>query len=108
MGGSFSASALMWPSLEREISTEEEMCFASKKAASGAEVHFQQRAGGIHTSWVFFTETYEGSLSGSHTHTHTQQADSADSREALLPPSLCAEPLCRGFRVASTRTLETG
>lgn len=72
MGGSFSASALMWPSLERKISTEEEMCFASKQAASGAEVHFQQRAGGIHTSWVFFTETYEGSLSGSHTHTHSR------------------------------------
>lgn len=55
------------------------MCFASKKAASGAEVQFQQRSGGIHRSSVCFTEMYEGSLSGRHTHT---QVDSADSREA--------------------------
>ena len=105
----------MWPSFEREREREREMCCAGEKAASGAEVQFQQRAGGIHRSLVCFTETYEGSLSGRHTYahiythvrTHAEQVDSADSREALLL-SLCAKLLYRGFRVALLCTLETG
>lgn len=74
-------------------------------AASGAEVQFQQRAGGTHRSLVCFTETYEGSLSGTHTHTHMEQVGSADRREASL---LCVCVCETGFRVALLCTSETG
>lgn len=92
MGSSFSVLALMWPSFESERSREGEMCFASKKQHLALKCSFSREL-------VAFREVRSASqkrmraayLAG--THTHTEQVDSADSREALLPSlslSLCS------------------
>lgn len=117
-GSGSSLLALMWPSFESKRNGKEEMCFASEKKRGkkkGKKQHLALKCS-FSRELVAFTEVRSASqermraayLAGTHIHTHTEQVDSADSREASLASLLCAAQLCRGFRVASLCTSETG